>query len=277
MKRIILLTLVAGSIATVLLSNATGPAKMGNGNKTGGPGASGSCNSCHSGGSLANATITVRKKDDLSMVTKYKPGEVYRVELSSMHPTNFHNGFQLMALKSGNTQAGTFQGLSADHGTKVVNGIVIVEHNKAIMQTGASFLTFFEWIAPVAGTGTVEFYGVINAVNNDGGTGGDAVSNTLTYTVAEDALSVRNNEMQAQEIKVYPNPVIDVLHIAADDMAGDCMVSVNTIEGKHLLDMKTRIVAGNPVNINVQDLAKGVYNISIYKQGTKHSTLFVKQ
>jgi hypothetical protein len=67
------------------------------------------------------------------------------------------------------------------------------------------------------------------------------------------------------------------MHIAADDMAGDCMVSVNTIEGRHVLDVKTRIVAGNPVNINVQDLAAGVYNISIYKQGTKHSTLFVKQ
>jgi hypothetical protein len=277
MKRITLLTIISLAIGGMLLCNASGPGFAGNGNKTGSPGSAGTCVSCHSAGNGATATISIVKKSDNSNPNgKYIPGETYEVTLSGDHPSLLHWGFQLTAMKAGNTGAGTWQGVSGNIRSNTSGNTVLIEHNQVLPDVFGVFTVTVDWVAPAAGNGTVNFYGIINAVNHNGATDGDAISNTATVVLAE--MGVNVNDVAKQELKTYPNPVKDILQIGADNnIAGECIVSIITIEGRHVLDVKKLATAGNPISINVKDLAKGVYSLSVYRQGVKHSALFVKQ
>ena len=276
MKRTILLAGLLTGACAILLSNARGPAASGNGNRTGGPGSTGTCSSCHSGGVLSNANITVRDKNDLSIVTKYKPGTTYRVDVSDMHPSNFYHGFQVMVVGSDNKQAGSFQNLGSDHQSRTVDNIVLVEHSTAIMQQGASFNTSFDWVAPAAGRGAINFYASINATNNDGSVSGDAVSNPLKLTIPEDGVSVKDAEPK-QQLTMYPNPVLNVLNIRPSiTYSGDVEICILGLDGNRLLSSK--LTANNDVvSIPVSHLPGGIYNVLIINKETKHSALFVKQ
>lgn len=276
MKRIILLTIISTAVGGMLLSNASGPGFAGNGNKTGSPGSTGTCTSCHSAGNGTTAIISIVKKADNSNPNgKYIPGETYEVTLNGDHPSLLHWGFQLTAMKTGNTGVGTWQGVTGNIRSTTSGNTVLIEHNQVLPDIFGAFTVTVDWVAPAAGNGSVNFYGIINAVDHNGSTSGDAVSSTASVTLAEAGVGVE--KIGIQEIKTYPNPVQNILHISADNMAGECIISINTIEGKHVMDVRNNITVGNPVSINVKDLAKGVYSLSVYKQGTKHSALFVKQ
>lgn len=279
MKYAIASFLGLGAIVTIVLSSYTaGPAASGGGNLTGGPGSNATCGSCHTGGTLTNAGISLRKKSDNSLVTgKYTPGETYIVSLSAMHNTNFHHGFQLMALGADNKQAGEFKALGSDIHSRLVGGVTLIEHNKPLAQQGAVFAKTIEWVAPAAGRGTISIYGTMNAVNNDGTTGGDAVSAPLKITFAESGVSVPATTKLDDVLKIYPNPATNALYVDMQDaQAGSYEVAIFSIAGNKVYTQQVQNLAG-VITVPVASLAAGTYYVQVSSADVKYNKIFVKQ
>lgn len=277
MKHTFLLGISFATVALIALSNASGPANNNNGNKTGGPTATGTCTSCHNGASGTTANITAKKKSDNTDANgKYIPGETYLITLEGNHSSLSLYGFQLTAVKTDNTQGGTWQSLSSDVHTKTVSGINIIEQHHPLSKTSGAFTTTVEWVAPAAGTGSVGFHGIINAVNGDNQVSGDAVSAPVSLTLAENGVGVK--EVAKQRLSVYPNPVTNMMQVEIPiNMIGLCNVEIISLEGKAVQHVQLQALANEKISLPCSQLPNGVYYLSIYSKEAKHSSLFLKQ
>ena len=166
-----------------MMGNSSGPASAGNGGRTGAPGDAGTFSNCHSGGSFGtvSTTISIFKSGTTTSVTSYTADSTYDIKVTVNHTsgTPAGYGFQMTALKTSNTAAGSFK----NPGTKVKisssSGRQYPEHTSI----NTSNIFTIQWKAPVAGTGNVTFYSYGNCVNGTGNTGGDnAGGGTLALT-----------------------------------------------------------------------------------------------
>lgn len=158
--------------------------------RTGAPGES-TCAAagCHSGPpqatTLANLGIL---SNPPQAFTEYNPGQVYNLffNISGLNNPNAatqKRGFSITCVDSSAsaTGAGTFGVTNASLTTLLSAGSKqYLGHNTA--DATGSF--GFTWTAPAAGTGTVSFYTIVNASNNNGNTLGDAVY-TQVYHIQE--------------------------------------------------------------------------------------------
>lgn len=162
---------------------SSGGRAAGGQDRTGSPISSGTCSACHGGGTF-NPSILVEVKDaGGQVVTQYQGGQTYTVEYTVSNlvgsPTGF--GFQSSALLSNNSQAGNFvAGTTSNTQVSTLNGRQYPE------QQGLSASGFwsFDWTAPPAGSGTVNFYSVGMACNG-GGVGGDQVTASQNQQLTE--------------------------------------------------------------------------------------------
>ncbi|MFN8308614.1 MAG: T9SS type A sorting domain-containing protein [Chitinophagales bacterium] len=202
MKNKITLALFAYCLAFALSSYDNGYAFHGS-DGTGATGSSG-C-SCH--GSTTNLGTTVELDSAGVPVTRYFPGMSYtvRIRATNAGTTNWPKfGFQLGAVKL----AGAGGGSAAQAGTwgttlptsvkntpTSASGLPIpfIEHSFTINATtgtggnGTTYVEVIPWTAPAAGTGSVKFYGIINACNGNGGSSGDKAQTATPITITEAA------------------------------------------------------------------------------------------
>lgn len=181
-KYMLLMPVLLGISLIVLTSKSSGPAASGNGNRTGSPGSSGTCSSCHSGGSFG-ASITASVTDLLgNPVTAYIPGDSLYVEFQVASTSGTPKyGFQSVMLTNTNANAGNFDlTLTANTQITTLSGKKYPEHSAK--STTGNFKV--RWVAPATGTGTVTLYYIGNAVNNNSGTSGDqpTLGQSLTLT-----------------------------------------------------------------------------------------------
>lgn len=164
---------------------SSGPAASGL-DRTGSPLSGGAtCSSCHGGGSFGTG-LTVTVKNSLgNPVTSYSPGSTYTVEYQATNsmgsPAGF--GFQSVCLTSSNANAGNFSAFSTPN-----SHIITLSTRKYAEHSGINTAGFFSftWVAPSAGTGTVKFYSIANAVNGSGSSG-DQPSSPIQTTLTEAA------------------------------------------------------------------------------------------
>lgn len=263
MKRslIIFPTLLCG-MYVLLGSNAAGPASAGNGIRNGAPGSIGTCTSCHgSGTGTTTASLDLKEKVSGTAASgMYKPGVVYTVTISGNNPDLAFFGFQVSAVK-GTAQAGTFSNMGADKHIANISGLQLVEHSTSLAKTNNLYSASFDWTAPVAGTGTVTFNGIINAVNKDGGTGGDRVSSPVTLTLTEAVPSSVGELNSRINLQLSPVPVADVLHISGEGItSGNYELRIYDLNGKVVWQgqqpaKNNLLQAAVPVN----NLAAGTY------------------
>ncbi|MDG1428346.1 MAG: T9SS type A sorting domain-containing protein [Crocinitomicaceae bacterium] len=151
------------------------------GDRTGGPLSSATCSQCHSGGTF-NVSVSLDVFDPVSgmSVTSYVPGNIYQITFSVSGNASAY-GFQGTALTSVNGAGGSF---SSPSGAQLVtiSGRPYIEH---VGGPSASGVFQTDWTAPVAGSGTIMFYGIGLAVNQNGGTSGDNVSATFAGGLSE--------------------------------------------------------------------------------------------
>ncbi|HRO43394.1 MAG TPA: T9SS type A sorting domain-containing protein [Flavipsychrobacter sp.] len=283
MKRSFLLfSAVAGMLYLTLSSNSFGPASSSNGNRTGSPGSAGTCGSsgCHSVPS-ANTTglfIVADATAPTTPVTSYTPGHNYIVALSGNNATKANFGFQAIVLRqSNNTQVGTIT--TTDAKTHVPSGYTaLIEHNQRIGKTQGVYAVTFNWTAPAAGTGPVTIYGIINAVNSDGGVAGDEPSNTFSQVLTEIPTSVAS---LSQNIKItaYPNPATSNVNIKMEGAEnGTYTINVMDVTGR-TIQTESLQVNGENANISLQtgNWASGLHFAQIIKDGAQRMIPIVKQ
>ncbi|SFT65235.1 Por secretion system C-terminal sorting domain-containing protein [Lishizhenia tianjinensis] len=161
---------------------SAGPAHTGV-DRTGGPLSGGnSCTQCHGSASSSTTTsITIREVATNNIVTQYVGGTQYKISVQVSHPTLTHFGFQMVATRMPfNQNAGTFGSfLTSNTQLSSLSARAYLEHDGA--SSSGSFEVF--WTAPPANSGNVTFYYCANAVNNNGGSSGDApgIASSLVF------------------------------------------------------------------------------------------------
>jgi hypothetical protein len=277
MKRsVILSTTFAAALYIALGSNSSGPAKVGNGNRTGSAVASGTCGSCHGGGS-GTTTLTIALKEKASgndAAGKYTPGTTYTVSLNGNNAALSKFGFQLTAMSSGNHQAGTFGNLGTDVQTRNVSNISVAEQQHTLSKANGVFLVQFDWTAPAAGTGAVTFNGIFNAVDGNSQSTGDAVSLPASLTVNENATTGINEVKGALSFGLFPNPASALLHVKTGG-SGEAIATLLDVTGKTL--QTVQLAANQTTAIGVAHLPAGTYFLQVQQDGRQAVQQWVKQ
>jgi hypothetical protein len=131
----------------------------------------GTCSNCHFGGSGGTIALT-------GAPAYFTAGQTYSLTLSMQHPTALKGGFQIVATNGiNNNMVGTFSPSSGSTDTRLTySGTNRLTHNGKKDFSGTNTSWTFNWTAPASGLpSNIVFYYAGNAVNNTGGTDGDAV------------------------------------------------------------------------------------------------------
>ena len=182
-KALLLVFLFLGVTTTALIGYGSGAPQA----RTGSPGDGASCasSSCHSG-TPVNAVGLITT--DIPS-TGYKPDSTYTITATISHPTRNEFGFQIAAQKPNGTNYGTLVVTNSVQ-TKLVGSSNYITHKSAGQAGSGNAKTWtFNWVAPLAGSGDITFYGAFNSSNNNNNASGDLItlSNTL---VMEDSTNL---------------------------------------------------------------------------------------
>ncbi len=278
-KRFLLLPLFGAFAYLTLSSDSNGPG----GNKTGSHGGSASCGSCHGNSATSGVTLSFVLDSAGTPVTRYKPGMSYTLKMTGTNTTsnNLPKFGMQMSMVSGSgsssVNAGTFSGLPAGTATHTSSGITILEHTQRLSPasgtgaTGTTYEVSVTWTAPVAGTGTVSVYGILNAVNTSPSSddAGDKWNTGNASFTELPASNVGVNNVAAAAINVYPNPVSNMFTVAGVNGT----VQVFDVNGK----MIATVAVNNTATIDASGWANGMYILSVNNAGTTTTKTIVKQ
>ncbi len=221
MKKL-LLSAVLLAVMTTLASYSSGPGSSFGDLTTSG------C-SCH-GPNSSSTSISVQLLDSATGLPTpggtWTAGGKYTLNISGDNTSAglTHFGFQVVAVTGSGASAGTLSVRTpATTQTFTAGTVSGIEHSTQIARSSGLFAAATGWTAPAAGTGTVTFRVVLNAVNNNGGTSGD-VPNIGSFTAAEGtALSIKNHtpslppaatEASAETApRIFPVPATDRIGI----------------------------------------------------------------
>lgn len=266
MKKTLLTLGVMGAIAFALVLDTTSTFSNPSGAPAGcssspSDGATCATSGCHSGtASAKDGMIT----SDIP-TTGYVPGSTYAITISITQSGIQTWGFQCSPQNTSGVRLGTLA-ITNSTQTKLVGSNTYVTHKSGGISGSGSKTWSFNWTAPTAGTGTVPFYASVMAANSNGGTSGDQVYFD-TYTVNEDLSAGVAKTAEAVKFSVFPNPVEgNSMNISFASKAGDSSkVSIMNLSGAivHTTNYSASVTGDQQVNVNVEDLAKGVYLIQV--------------
>jgi hypothetical protein len=170
-------------------------------------------------------------------VSRYVAGGSYNITITGVNNSTSSLrgfGFQLTAVNTARagttsaTQAGTFPttGLPTGCQNTGVGSLRLIEQSSRLSPstgtggTGTTYSRSIPWTAPSAGTGAIVLYGVINAVDASGATGGDKW-NTRSLSIGEltgsvSAITGPSSVCQGSQITLF------------DSTAGGTWTSANT-------------------------------------------------
>ncbi len=210
-KNILALTLLGGLCYLLFSSHTNGLGATSSQDATGASGAgTGANQGCVNGGChssmLSTIAVTVELDSAGISVNNYHPGLSYTVKIKGINNSTSslpYFGFQLSCVKANSTnaggsntagspacvQAGTWGVMPASVRITTSGGFpqTLIEQSTPIIATtgtggtGTTYVESIPWTAPAAGSGSVAIYGILNAVNHDGGASGDIcnIANTL--------------------------------------------------------------------------------------------------
>lgn len=227
---------------------------------TGSPGDGGNTcarSGCHTGGPMAsNQMVTLEGIPS----SGYIGGQTYNMTITMSNGGNKF-GFSL----SPQTTAGDLVGsLTASGAGTTLNGNLKYLTHTQSGTTGSGTKTYtFDWTAPTSGTGDVMFYGAFNFANGNGGTSGDVI---LSETFSFNEATVGISEAELESLSVYPNPVIDEIHIAAKDVDEEIMITLFDVQGRKVLEERH---AGGDIKIDIKSrsLNTGIYFLQMEVDG----------
>ncbi|MBL4593229.1 MAG: T9SS type A sorting domain-containing protein [Flavobacteriales bacterium] len=223
------------------------------GARTSSPADGQTCTGCHGG--TVNSGAGVATITAPSLATGYVPGQTYTITGTIVQNAINKFGFEITAEKDvGNTKIGTIVITDAVR-TKLVNANKAATHNSGGTAASGTNSWSFDWIAPVAGTGSVTFYGAFNSTNSNGSTSGDNIY-TTSLNVAENTGVGVDENIVVSRLEIYPNPAINYFQISHTE-------KINGIEIYNLSGKKVMEINQPQDKINIESLLSGVYFVKI--------------
>lgn len=285
-KSFLLLPFIAGFAYMTLTSNSTGYTVN---NVTGSDGASVTgCagSSCHGTAATTSITPTFILDSAGTVVTKYTPGKNYTIRFGALNATTSMLpafGFQLSVVKSSAfVTAGTMGTVAGT--TTFGSGIIVMVQTAPMAPTtgsggaGTIYGVSVPWTAPVAGTGAIKIYGVINLVDSNGSASSADKWNSGSVTIQERTVSGVEEVGAAIELNAYPNPVINNLNLRLNTAnAGTYNIHVFDMNGRLMTNQLVESLGASNAVINMQNFAPGMYQVVVNKDGMRKAISVIKQ
>ena len=199
--------------------------------------------------------------------TGYSPGSSYNITLKPTNTGTTVWGFECMAEDGNGNAVGVFT--SNEDANEQGNGRRATHKFASTSSAAGSTEWTLDWTAPAAGTGDITFYVSVLAANGNGTTSGDNVI-IDTMVIREGQVSSISDVIE-NEIRLYPNPVLNELHIASKHVINSGLLQV--FDAKGLLVISTEMRE----TISVQNLAVGTYYAKISQGNQLVTKTFVKQ
>ena len=228
---------------------------------------------CHSG------TATDRDNLIASTVpsTGYIPGETYTMTVSITEAGISRWGFQATAQNSNGDLQGSYvlTNTQQTRNSSGTGGMKYVTHTEAGNSGSTGSKTWsFDWTAPAAGTGAVNFYTAVMASNNNGGTAGDLVFKDQ-LVLEEDLTASAASISSALSFSVYPNPSSgqEIVVTASKSSQPSRLVIYNALGGI----VKSETFNSAQHKVDVSKIPAGLYFIWLDQAGEKSMKRFIKQ
>ena len=215
--------------------------------------------SCHTNGpSQTNETVTLTSDIPAS---GYVPGTTYTLTLTAANGGSKF-GFQISPQNASGTLLGTLIASNSSE-TQLVGSNKYLTHKLAGTSGSGTKSWEFQWTAPASGTGEVTFYHAVNFASNSNAQFEDVI---VSGSTAFQEASVGISEAELRSLAVYPNPVIDEIHVAALDVDEEIMITLFNIEGKKVLEEKHD--GGNiTIDVRSRSLNSGMYFLQLEVDG----------
>jgi hypothetical protein len=261
---VVLTAVIAIGINHSAMTNSTGISA-----RTGAPGET-TCNACHTGntvndpsGSIQIATVPVMTNG------QYVPGTTYSVALTITKPGQAKFGLCIVSLNSSNANAGSIIVTNTNETQILTSGgkNYLTHRNGGAVATDTKTFTF-DWVAPAAGTGTVNVYYAGNATNNNGNTSGDFIyNNSVTLTELTTSIESLSRE-NLPAISLYPSPAAEQFNVEfANVPSQQTQIELFDINGKRIAELFNDQLSSSRLTFNrPAGLSAGVYFIRITNQ-----------
>jgi len=267
---------IAMSGALLFLGNSSGPAANNNfftGAPSAGGGTESTCSTCHNNGGFGEPVlnVTFASGDSTLSVLEYVPGQTYQVTVAVGYggtaPSGY--GFSSQFLKDA-TPAGT--PANPGDGVRISNGPAGSERRYIEHSARSVDSTFtFDWTAPEAGTGEVDYYVTGNLVNAAQGTGGDNGSTSPTIITLTEGVASSVRYFTSIPHALYPNPTLGASTLRITPAtSGDYMLELRSIDGRFVRTATHRLTAGlTEIAVPSQNLPAGVYAVQLTGEGSR--------
>lgn len=239
---------------------------------------------CHSASATAGIAVTIELDSVGVPTTHYMGGMTYTVKITGTNNTASNlprYGFQMGCIKGSvplqtPTNVGTWKSpfpasthYAAPQATLYAVGVV--EHSTRLSPlsgsggNGTVYSRTFNWTAPNVGTGTISFWGALNAVNNDGSADGGDLWNTTHLIVNEWAFdAVASIEQNSLNVNVFPNPASDYATLEYTlKESTNLQAELYDISGRKVCNLFSEEQAAGihqqPINLSILNLRSGIY------------------
>ena len=234
------------------------------GGYTGSPGDGFDCTDCHDSPIDFSLVASITTNIPAS---GYVPGQSYTIQVGGTSDgSEFGRGFELTAENASNVAVGSYDLTGATGNPQEIPSDDSVGHSNEV-----SFTWSFNWIAPATDQGTITFYASVLAVNGAQGTNGDQNS---TASVSYDLSTLSIDDADLLTFRLYPNPVVDQLHVVLPDAISTATADVFNVNGQRVL---SSTISRNEAVLNVATLAKGMYFIRLNNANNFSTGTFVKR
>jgi hypothetical protein len=237
--------------------------------RTGSPGDTKSCTTCHAG--TAQNAIGIMSSN--IPVTGYVPGSTYMINAVCTDATKNRFGFEISPQNIAGAKLGVLTVTDITR-TKLVGSGKYITHTSA-GTTGTGTISWsFNWTAPAAGTGDVTFYGAFNFSNHNNATSGDLIK-LSQFTVSEDLFTGIENISASAQINIYPNPVSDIARIVMPSSIKPETIRIFALDGKVVRTFEN-LPTNENFEMNVATLAAGTYYVSLETENGFYSSKLIK-
>lgn len=284
MKRKFILPFAAGAAVVILSAstviNSGGVANWTGSPVDGGPGSSGQCSACHSGGATTpTCSVTSSPAFGGSGTSlTYAPGTTYTITVTPGGGYARY-GMNLELINSTSATVATYP--FGTFGSAVTSNCQIYPTSQTggypacVSHTSSSTTSAFKftWTAPSSGTGYL--YADVLGVNINGTTSGDKVSGVTSFTLTPaSGLGIASNDNTAN-LSVFPNPATDNVRLNYSlEERGNVSVRLYSLTGELAAELVNEVQDHGPHAIDARlpmNLAKGLYIVKLSLNGKQSS------
>jgi hypothetical protein len=224
------------------------------GNYSGAPGKSACASSCHGN---TNGTVVVT-----GFPSTYRPGQAYRIVVKRSSGSLIVNYNATTRVGATSTVAGTFSSLTNSTLYSGADGGVYASPHSIDSSV-------FQWTAPAAGTGAVNFYcaayqGTTSSANGS--------STRISFSSTENTTSVEDNSMAPKEFSLaqnYPNPFNPATNLEFRiSETGFVSLKVFELSGREVQALVNNVMTAGEYKMTFDGsgLSSGIY---LYRLSTK--------